>query len=93
MATIERAGENSILNLERLGHRARGKQLDLQAPATHLIDAVDEILRILMEDVLRRPRALELEHHGFLCAGHIGHRDCGGAHRCGGRSRLQEGAA
>ena len=93
MAAIERAGKHRVLHLERLGDRARGQQLELQAAAGHLVDAVDEVLREFVEDVLGGPGALELEHHRLLGADDIGHGERGGTccRRC--CTGLQKGAA
>ena len=77
MAAVKRAGQHRVLHLKRLGDGTCGQQLDLQAAAAHIIDAIDEILRVFVEDVLRGPGALKLEDDRLLGAGDVWHGERG----------------
>ena len=83
VAAIKRSGNHRILHFEGLGNRARSQQFDLEFAARHFIDARDEVSRILMKNVLCRPRALKLESHRILCARHIRHGETCGTCRSG----------
>ena len=91
MAAVERAGDHRILHFERLGDRAGGEQVELQPAARHFVDAVDIVLRIFVEDVLRRPGALELADDGVLRPDH--RRSGNGCRDRGGCGALDETAA
>ena len=73
MTTVERALGNPLEQLEGWHHGTSGQHLDLQAAARHVVDLLGKVVRVLVEDVLGRPRALEPER-GRLGVGHHGHR-------------------
>ena len=75
MTAVERSGDHRVLHFEGLGHRARRQKVELQPAAGHRVDAGDIVLREFVEDVLRRPGALELEDDRLLRLGDLRHGD------------------
>ena len=86
---VDLAAMDAVEHLERMHHGAADQVVDLQPPARHVVDALDVVLRHLVEDVLGAPRALHLQGGG-LGARDLRHRDRG---RAGYRSSEQELAA
>src|SRR4029078_7664978 len=82
-----------IEKIESLHHRAGGKQVDLERAATHLVDLGHEVAPEFVEDVLRRPRALELPHDGILRAHDIWHGERSSRGARGDATGLQEFSA
>ena len=88
VAGIEHALAHGVHDLERLHDRAGQQIVDAQPPAGHLVDALHVFLGHLVEDVLRAPHTLHLQHDRRLRHGnHRETRDCGtgagGARRSG----------
>ena len=92
VAAVERALVDRVEQLERRHHRAGGQHLDLQAAAGHVVDLLGEVLRVLVEDVLRRPGALEAQAGGLRRATTIGAASAPARDGAGG-GVLQEAAA
>ena len=59
VAAVERALRHGIDQPERRHHGAGRKHLDLEVAAGHVVDRLGVVERVFVEDILRRPRALE----------------------------------
>ncbi len=58
VAAVERALRHRVEQAERRHHGAGGQHLDLEVAAGHVVDLLGVVERVLVEDVLRRPRRL-----------------------------------
>jgi hypothetical protein len=90
---IDLAAMHAVEHLKRMHDRATDEIIDLQAAASHLVDALDVVLSHLVEDVLGTPRALHLDGRGLRAAYlRHGHRadGCGASGKC---TCFQESAA
>ena len=58
VAAVERALGDRVEQAERRHDRAGGQHLDLEVAAGHVVDLLRVVERVLVEDVLRRPRRL-----------------------------------
>ena len=58
VTAVERALRHGVEQPEGRHHRARRQHLDLEVAAGHVVDLLGEVERVLVEDVLLRPRAL-----------------------------------
>ena len=92
VAAVERALVDRLEQLERRHHRAGGQHLDLQAAAGHVVDLLGEVVGVLVEDVLRRPGALEAQAGGLRAWTTIGAASAPARGGAGG-GVLQESAA
>ena len=59
VAAVEHALRHRVEQAECRHHGAGRKHLDLEVAAGHVVDPLAEVERVFVEDVLRRPRALE----------------------------------
>jgi len=91
MAAVQRALVHRLQQLEGRDDGAGGQDLDLELAAGHVVDLLREVGRVLVEDVLGRPGALEAQRYGLRAGDHRrGHgAGAGGGSGCG----LQEAAA
>ncbi len=62
-AGVEDAGMDSILHLEGRHDRAGGEDVELQAAARHVVDALGEVACELVEDILGGPGRLVFPGH------------------------------
>ena len=69
VAAVQRALGHRVEQAEGRHHRAGGQDLDLQFAAGHVVDLLGEVERVLVEDVLRRPGALEAQAGDGLAPG------------------------
>lgn len=61
VAAVERAARNRVEKAEGGNDGAGRKHLDLEVAAGHIVDLLREVAGVFVEDVLRRPGALEAE--------------------------------
>ena len=88
MTPIQGALVDRVDEIEGFHDGARRQHFDLQPPARHVVHLLGEVERVLVEDVLGRPRALELEGGRFRRF--RDHRESDRCRTAGRRSRLQE---
>ena len=91
MAAVERAFRDRIEQAERRHHRAGGQDFDFQVAAGHVVDLLGEVECVLVEDVFRRPGALEAQARGLRTSQHGRGQRTGGA--CGDRGIAKETTA
>src|SRR4029077_9550290 len=84
VATVEHAFRHRVEQAERRHHGSRREHLDFEIATGHVGDALAEVLRVFVEDILRRPGALEPHIDRSL------RLDDG---RCGYRSNARDGGA
>ncbi len=66
---VQRALGHRFEQAEGRDHRAGGQDFDLQFAAGHVVGLLGEVERVLVEDVLRRPGALEAQAGDGLASG------------------------
>ena len=92
VSAVQRALGDRFEQTEGRHHRAGGQDLDLEFAAGHVVDLLGEVQRVLVEDVLRRPGALEAQAGDGRRLGKCRRGHGASAHR-GGDGGLQEAAA
>ena len=81
VTAVERALGHGVEQPEGRDDRARRQHLDLEVAARHVVDLLGEVERVLVEDVLLRPRALPAHGDGPLRLGDHREAEGGGAGR------------
>ena len=94
VTAVEHAAADGILHPEGAHHGAGRQHVEPQLPGSHLVDAPRVVLRVLVEDVLRRPGALEPPDDRRLRLGdhREAERRAGGSGARGGLQELAAGA-
>jgi hypothetical protein len=66
VAAVEHALGDGVEQLEGRHDGASGQHFDLEIAAGHIVDLLGEVVGVLVEDILRGPRALPAHADGAL---------------------------